>query len=384
TLYPSMTYKNIDGRGNEEVTFSGRTFKYITETDPENDYVNDTAFDYDHLPNSRYANGEQIEPVSPEAPTILYVHQGVYDDHRVTFFIKSDGTVRVGSRHVDGEGITFQEMKRDGTFSIIQKKDTVDPEEDTQRFSRMEINENGHVILKSRRHNLEITDNGVYVDGKPIGMAMSEELDRLEQGIIDANASIGIIDGKIELKANQTSIDYINEVIKEQEASITVAFDEINSKVSRREFDAIALGTNNMLTNTHFKTEPSVHGESVHLELIKQEGIVNSAKLTRSGSTDKFGIFVGELDPVELKEGEHYTLSFKGKLRDIEEINNIYLSRSGQFTYKLPNITVKEYSGEFEDYSLTFNLDEDLEGGVYVYIGVDAPEDNINTIEIGR
>src|SRR5699024_12087906 len=29
TLYPSMTYKNIDGRGNEEVTFSGRTFKYI-------------------------------------------------------------------------------------------------------------------------------------------------------------------------------------------------------------------------------------------------------------------------------------------------------------------------------------------------------------------
>lgn len=164
-LYPSMTYHNIDGRGNQEITFSGKSFMFITDSDPDNSYVQDEGFDYMDLPSSRYANGELIEPVSPNSPTLLYVHQGVYDNHRVTFFIKSDGTFRIGSKHLDGSGITFQELKTDGSYSITQKKGTTDPEEDTQTLSKIEVDSDGNIVLQTPDHKLEVNKDGVLVDG---------------------------------------------------------------------------------------------------------------------------------------------------------------------------------------------------------------------------
>lgn len=247
TLYPSMTYKNIDGRGNQEITFSGRSFMYITESDKNNDYVQDTGFDYEHLPSSRYANGEQIEPASPNSPTILYVHQGVYDRHRVTFFIKSDGTVRLGSRHLDGGGITFQEMKTDGSFFIVQKKDTINPEEPSEKFSRIGIRDNGEVILEAKDHILEVTNRGILINGRPLASIggggsvdlseVQKQLDDMNEKVIDVNASINILDGKIIQKADATTVNNINKTLTKHEANFVVAFNEINSMVKKEEYD---------------------------------------------------------------------------------------------------------------------------------------------------
>lgn len=168
-LYPSMTYTNVDGRGNREVTFSGKSFLYVTDTDQNNEYVQDEAFDYMDLPSSRYANGELIEPESPKAPTVLYVHQGIYEKHRFTVFIKSDGTFRMGTRNPNGHGITYQQMNPDGSFSIVKKNDTTNPEEESYDQSSMEILKNGNVLLQNPKHKFEITEEGIMVDGKPIG-----------------------------------------------------------------------------------------------------------------------------------------------------------------------------------------------------------------------
>ncbi|AMO26011.1 hypothetical protein Blue_188 [Bacillus phage Deep Blue] len=225
TLYPSMTYQNIDGRGNKEVTFSGKSFMYITDSDPGNEYVQDGAFDYADLPSSRYANGELIEPTSPHSPTVLYVHQGVYDNHRVTFFLKSDGTLRVGSRHRNGKGITYQEMKTDGSFSIVQKQDTTDPEEISKKFSKFEIAENGDVTIQSPDHKLTITKDGVLIDGKKIGSGGGgggdlEIIKELQDKVEGVTTQITLVNGKLEFKIDKIEIEIDLDTLRQEQQKV--------------------------------------------------------------------------------------------------------------------------------------------------------------------
>lgn len=254
TLYPSMTYRNIDGNGNTEMTFSGKSFMYITDTDPDNDYVQDDGFDYQDLPSSRYANGELIEPKSPNSPTLLYVHQGVYDGHRVTFFIKADGTLRVGSRHLDGKGITFQEMRTDGTYSIVQQKDSTDPEMESKEFSKMEISKEGEVVLQSVDQKFEIRKDGVYLNDKPFLSSISEievpGIGDLKDWIKGVTTTIEAINGKIESKVSKTEysidldsiIEYAEGLVKGVEtevADITKTLTDFDSYLDGAFMDGI-------------------------------------------------------------------------------------------------------------------------------------------------
>jgi hypothetical protein len=220
-LYPSMTYKNIDGRGNQEVTFSGKSFMYITDTDQENSYVNDSGFDYEHLPSAYYANGELIEPQSPNSPTVLYVHQGVYDDHRVTFFIKSDGTVRVGSRHLDGDGITFQQFNTDGSYVVQQSRGTTDPETTPVKFSKMEIDENGAIILQSGNAKLVVSEDGISVNGAPVS------------GIGGGGSGGGSGGGTGPFEINISDVKELSGILETINTSFTVQSGKIEAKISK-------------------------------------------------------------------------------------------------------------------------------------------------------
>lgn len=243
SLYPSMTYRNIDGRGNQEITFSGKSFVYITDTDQENAYVNDSGFDYDHLPSSRYANGELIEPVSPNAPTVLYVHQAIYDNHRVTFFIKSDGTVRLASRHTVGQGITFQELKTDGTISFVQKKDTIDPEEESKVFSKIEISQNGNIVLQTPDHKLEITPSGLLYDGKPLPAGSDSDgtvIGDIQKQLEEVQSSITIMNDEIESKVSKTTYDADLQGVRDYAKGLTDAVQD--------DVDTISQGLNDLST----------------------------------------------------------------------------------------------------------------------------------------
>ena len=261
TLYPSMTYTNKDGHGNQEVTFSGKSFMYITDTDPDNDYVNDAEFDYDLLPSSRYANGDLIEPKSPNSPTLLYVHQGIYDKHRVTFFIKSDGTVRLGSRHSEGTGVTFMEMTTDGAFQITQKKDTTNPEESVEKFSKIGIEADGSVVMKSANHTLEVTEEGVMVDGKPIisigggvgggtGEGGTINFEEILGDLTSLKTTITVINGKIETTISREEYELDMEAVqkhaeelvagaKKEIADLTEVVENLDLSIDEAFFDGL-------------------------------------------------------------------------------------------------------------------------------------------------
>lgn len=222
-LYPSMTYTNIDGRGNREVTFSGKSFLYVTDTDQNNEYVQDEAFDYMDLPSSRYANGELIEPESPKAPTVLYVHQGIYEKHRFTVFIKSDGTFRMATRNPNGHGITYQQMNPDGSFSIVKKNDTTNPEEESYDQSSMEILKNGNVLLQNPKHKFEITEEGIMVDGKPIGSGSGgggtnpeyeEAIRQINKTIETMQITMKAVEGGLETKVEKNTYEIDLDEIK--------------------------------------------------------------------------------------------------------------------------------------------------------------------------
>ncbi|APZ82547.1 glycerophosphoryl diester phosphodiesterase [Bacillus phage vB_BsuM-Goe3] len=246
TLYPSMTYKNVDGNGNQEVTFSGKSFLYVTDTDQDNAYVQDAGFNYEDLPSSRYANGELIEPKSPYSPTLLYVHQGIYDKHRVTFFIKSDGTVRLGSKHTSGEGVTFFEMTTDGGFQVVQQKGTANPEETPEKFSKVGILEDGTVVMKSQKHVMEVNNDGVYIDGKaisafvgggsvPDGNGGTITLEDVVDSLKDVKTTITIQNGKIESKVGRTEykidLDAVKDYSKELFDGVSAEVDDINKSL---------------------------------------------------------------------------------------------------------------------------------------------------------
>lgn len=302
-LYPSMTYKNIDGNGNQEITFSGKSFMYITDTDPDNAYVQDGAFDYQDLPSSRYADGELIEPKSPNAPTVLYVHQGIYDNHRVTMFIKADGTFRLGSRHVEGEGITFMQMGTDGAFEITQKKDTADPEQESTKFSKFGITPEGFLVLKSQKHLFEVNNDGVYVDGKPIAAFV----------------------GGTDPDGNQITFQDIIDGLNELKTSITVMNGVISTKISRTEYN---IG----LEDIKEFTEELVNGVNSEIEDIGKQ--ISDLDSYIDGAF-KDGI----IDESEAKVIQGYINTINTEKADIdgkytEIYNNKYLSEAGKASLK--------------------------------------------------
>jgi hypothetical protein len=252
TLYPSMTYENIDGNGNKEVTFSGKTFIYITDTDPDNAYVQDGGFNYEDLPSSRYADGDLIEPKSPNAPTVLYVHQGIYDKHRVTFFIKSDGTVRLGSRHTEGTGITFMELGTTGEFRIVKQNGTTNPEEEPETFSSMGITDSGNVVLQSENHVFEITKHGFFVDGQALSSFAGgggetiddilKDIEDLQDQIDNIDTSIGdaFRDGIIEESEAKAIRAYLN-TIRSDKASLDAQVSNILGNTYLPETEKLAL-----------------------------------------------------------------------------------------------------------------------------------------------
>lgn len=287
SLYPSMTYKNIDGRGNQEVTFTGKSFMFVTDQDQDNTYVNDYGFDYDHLPSSRYANGDLIEPTSPDAPTVLYVHQAVYDKHRVTFFIKSDGTVRLASRNVNGQGVTYQQLNTDGSFSIVQKQDTQNPDEDSKKFSQIAIEKNGNVLLQTPDHKFEITPEGVLIDGSPISSFIdghSQDILSLQSGLEGVQTSITVMNGIIESKVSKT--DY-----KIDTSSIQADTDKLKSDIqnSLTNFNS-SLSTLQSYTNTAFSDGTVTSDEQTNVSgyikdlASKKDNLVNMFTIIDSNS----------------------------------------------------------------------------------------------------
>lgn len=101
TVFPGLTYKGIDGKGNVVNTFTGKSF-FATEAGPTEELGGITDWGvgtkYEELPTSYYGSGKLIEPEEGKAPTMLFRHQAggctEGDNHVFMVFLGGDGTYR--------------------------------------------------------------------------------------------------------------------------------------------------------------------------------------------------------------------------------------------------------------------------------------------------
>ncbi|MDN6112750.1 MAG: hypothetical protein L0I72_06710, partial [Tetragenococcus halophilus] len=251
-LYPSLTYDSIDGEGTRVVTFSGKSF-VVFDTAAYNNatMVSDGNYGttYEDLGSSFYADGEVIEPMEGRAPNVLFKHQGILDaddepdNHDFMIHISPDGDYRTSIMNKEQDWRTYFEMDNEGQVRLRRQEDTVQLDA-PQEIGEIVIDKYGVVSLRNGETNLEVRKDGLYSGGKPLGSALNLDLREIEdkisginRDIISQNSRIGEIEGGFEVLSDKTEV--IDGDLSKHEARLTVLSDEINSKVSRDQVDAI-------------------------------------------------------------------------------------------------------------------------------------------------
>lgn len=251
-LYPSLTYDSIDGEGTRVVTFSGKSF-VVFDTAAYNNatMVSDGNYGttYEDLGSSFYADGEVIEPMEGRAPNVLFKHQGILDaddepdNHDFMIHISPDGDYRTSIMNKEQDWRTYFEMDNEGQVRLRRQEDTVQLDA-PQEIGEIVIDKYGVVSLRNGETNLEVRKDGLYSGGKPLGSALNldlreikDKISGINQDIISQNSRIGEIEGGFEVLSDKTEV--IDGDLSKHEARLTVLSDEINSKVSRDQVDAI-------------------------------------------------------------------------------------------------------------------------------------------------
>lgn len=189
TVYPSLTYDDIDGEGNRTVSFTGKSF-FVTDTDfdPEIGGISDDGVgtSYEYLDSSYYYSGELIDPTNKTAPTLLFRHIGhvrdnsgneIPDDHVTMLSIAQDGTYRTSVLKEGEDWRAYIELTEDGKIrlrrqndskSIGQGKDfhelTIEEEGILLRSgdeTYIELAEGGNIRLRRGSHELSIEEEGI-------------------------------------------------------------------------------------------------------------------------------------------------------------------------------------------------------------------------------
>lgn len=247
SLYPSLTYENIDGEGNQTVTFTGKTFFHTSAVDSTNSAVTDGnhGTEYSELEGSYYANGEEIEPMNPFAPNVLFKHQGVLtqeggeDNHLTTLFIQEDGTYRVSTMDKADDWRTYFEMTPDGAVKLRKQFDSKIIGTALER-SELGIDKNGTIFLRNRETSLEVKSDGIYSNGKNLDIDLSGIQGTLEeQGktIIHMQTSITKTDKEVAIIAEATEL--VNGELRDLEAKFVIMADKIESTVTEARVEEI-------------------------------------------------------------------------------------------------------------------------------------------------
>lgn len=225
SLHPSLTFSSIGGRGDKVVTFTGKTF-FIADSNPKmsNPVTDDgSGLEYEDLKETKYSNGETIEPVTGIAPKMLFKHQGYMTsdgketDHKLIFFIDEDGTFRVSSMRDKEDWRTYLEIGPNGSFKVRKQKDTKEINR-TSNYSEIGIDPDGTPVMRNQDMDLEVRPDGVYSQGELIGSGdggngngdledIKKEIDDIKTGMGDLSQSITIVEGKIESKVSFDEIE---------------------------------------------------------------------------------------------------------------------------------------------------------------------------------
>ncbi len=191
-ILPSLNYKYEDGEGTSIKTFNGKSFLSMTSGEEEKPQATDfyTGTEYQDLFTSYYGNKTLIEPRIQKAPNMLFKHQGVFyddgttDNHITTLFLSERGDIRASVLNTETQQRTTQEMSSDGSYRVIKQDDDLMLDE-AQVWIEYGISEDNKFYIKNDKHKFEFTDDGIYIDEKPmlenLGDSIGESMKNLEE-----------------------------------------------------------------------------------------------------------------------------------------------------------------------------------------------------------
>ena len=197
-ILPSLNYKYNDGEGTSIKTFNGKSFFSMTSGEEEKPQASDfyTGTEYQDLFTSYYGNKTLIEPRIQKAPNMLFKHQGVFyddgtpDNHITTLFISERGDIRASVLNTETQKRTTQEMSSDGSYRVIKQDDDLMLDE-AQVWIEYGISEDNKFYIKNDKHKFEFTDEGIYIDDKPM-------LENLGESITEAMKNLNEIQKELE------------------------------------------------------------------------------------------------------------------------------------------------------------------------------------------
>ena len=197
-ILPSLNYKYNDGEGTSIKTFNGKSFFSMTSGEEEKPQASDfyTGTEYQDLFTSYYGNKTLIEPRIQKAPNMLFKHQGVFyddgtpDNHITTLFISERGDIRASVLNTETQKRTTQEMSSDGSYRVIKQDDDLMLDE-AQVWVEYGISEDNKFYIKNDKHKFEFTDEGIYIDDKPM-------LENLDESIAEAMKNLNEIQKELD------------------------------------------------------------------------------------------------------------------------------------------------------------------------------------------
>lgn len=215
TVYPNLTYENIDGVGNRTVSFNGKSFvTFDSDGTSQASGLSDegTGTGYENLSTSYYYSGELIEPINSKAPAILFKHQGdrntlegsVKDEHNFMVFLSQDGNYRTSIMRNDEDWRSYYELTPKGDFVVKYQRDT---------------------------KSLKTSDDFVQfsVGGRGIEMRSGDKYFLFNEDGVSGNVGVGT--GTVEeINRIGTKLDGLDEMIVRMGTEFTQSSEEIRSR----------------------------------------------------------------------------------------------------------------------------------------------------------
>ena len=231
TLFPSQTYREVNGDGYIEDTFPGKSFLKLTSGQAGRFKLNDSTYSYSNL--ARYKlRGRDVTPTAIKAPQILFQHVGAGSRYINNVFFDEDGTFRISkTTSFDNERIDAQSGNTKDFYFRYQNDKRKANDDTSSVISEVGIKD-GVPILRLNDHILTIDkDKGIMVDGSELkdyvsgaGSDLQKIVDQLVKGMKQVKGDLTQfeIDIRKELAEKATEIyTYIDAKIIEQNTDLS-------------------------------------------------------------------------------------------------------------------------------------------------------------------
>lgn len=237
SLYPSQTYRLIDGLGGVENTYQGKSFFKSSLTGVGNGKLNDYGFSYEQL--SRYRlRGRDVYPYYTNSPQMLFQHTGDDTDIINNIFLDSNGDLRISS--ISKSSNERVGLSISGTDFIGFSYQETDNKYDESKFKSFVGIDSGIPSIKYGDHDITFNDtDGVVVDGKPLsdwgGGDFKQDIERIEAELETLKQTVDKLDVDTIISELNRLADEVDNTLVPQYAELLDKIGGFDSRISKAE-----------------------------------------------------------------------------------------------------------------------------------------------------